>query len=324
MSAFESVQPSADRRWVRWGGRIGSMLLGATLVACGGAQRVEEYAPTKVVSFGDELSVIVAGSTSSTGRKYSVNALATDGSLDCTSNAIWNQVLADNYSLPFDVCTSATNPPSRIQATVGATVDDVVAQVTTYRAANTFAPATLVTVLAGMHDVLAAFEARRAGTLTQEAALAQVAAAGTKLGALVNSITDSGAGARVVYSTVPSLIYSPYVRGLASADDSAVLTALTERFNTEFRANVTNEGRYAGLVQAHSILSAIITTPSTYSVTNVADAACSTALPDCTTSTLITDATASTYLWADAKRPGLPFHSQLGLAAVNRARNNPF
>ncbi|MEY2876349.1 MAG: hypothetical protein RLZZ373_3720, partial [Pseudomonadota bacterium] len=59
---------------------------------------------------------------------------------------------------------------------------------------------------------------------------------------------------------------------------------------------------------------------------NTADVACTTALPACTTATLVSGAAGvgTAYLWADAQHPGVSFQSRVGIAALNRARNNPF
>ena len=76
----------------------------ALLAACGGGDQVDPFKPTRVLAFGDELSVIEAD-----GRKYSINAFkqitATDGTvtddpttLDCARNPLWVQNVASSFS----------------------------------------------------------------------------------------------------------------------------------------------------------------------------------------------------------------------------------
>ena len=77
--------------------------LAALLAACGGSERVEDYVPTKLVAFGDELSVI-----NSDGSKHGVNALKTNSTeLDCATYPVWPQAVASGYGLVFPQCNSS-------------------------------------------------------------------------------------------------------------------------------------------------------------------------------------------------------------------------
>ncbi len=322
MSANPVSKSRVGRTSLRWAGAL-TLAMAAVLAGCGGSERVESYEPTRIVSFGDELSLI-----NSDGKKYSVNGFNTTNTttLDCTVNPIWNQILASDFGLAFPQCPgSVTNANGKMLAAAGAKVADVEAQVLQFRSGDTFVPETMVTVAVGQYDVLEAFQAVQAGTLTLDAAKTQLTALGKRLATVVNEIANGGSGSRVVYSTVPDLVLSPYGRALSSGDQGT-LTALTSHFNTEFRSGVTNDGRYVGLVMAEAQVSYVTNYPGSFSVTDVSTAGCTAALPDCTTATLQSAASSSStyYLWADNTRPGPAFHTRFGAVAVSRARNNPF
>jgi hypothetical protein len=303
----------------------------AGLAGCGGSSsRVEAYVPTRLVAFGDELSLV-----NPNGSKYTVNALKADGvTLDCVAYPTWPQVVADGYGMLFPECNpnAVATTVAVMKASVGAKVADVAAAVAAFQATSVFTPQTLVTVMAGQHDILAAYAAYNAGTLTRAQAKTQVTAVGKTLGALVNSMANQGSGARVLYSTPPNLGYSPYataeVTRTGDTDRATLLKELTIDFTEGLRLQVTNDGRYTGLITADE-LTISMTDPTkllAYALTNTADAACTTALPACTTATLVSGAAGvgTAYLWADAQHPGVSFQSRVGIAALNRARNNPF
>lgn len=306
-------------------------LCAALLGGCGGSSsRVEDYVPTRLVAFGDELSLINAD-----GRKYSVNALKADGvTLDCNAYQVWPQVVATGYGMVFAECNpgAVATTAALMKATVGAKVADVAAAVAAYQATTVFTPQTLVTVMAGQHDILAAYAAYDAGTLTRAAAKAQVAAVGKTLGTLVNTVANQGSGARVLYATPPNLGYSPYARAemtrTGDADRAPLLSELTLAFTEGLRLEVINDGRYAALITADELTISLsdATKMAANALVNVTDASCTVAVPGCTMATQVSGAggVGTTYLWAGAQYPGPLFQSRVGLAALNRARNNPF
>lgn len=327
---------------------IAPVALAALLAACGGSvSRVEPFQPEKLVVFGDELSLLISSTTGATapvGYKYSINALTTNSStgattLDCASNPVWTQVVASSFGLQFAACgaTSAT-ATAQMNAGIDATVDQVVQQVGTYRAqGGTFNSKTLVTVQAGLHDIVSAYEAVKAGTLTDSAAVTQVEAKAVTLANLINDIANSDG--RVLYLTVYSLRFAPYWTVQSSTDQTrtANIDHLTQRFNNTLRKTVNNNGYTTGLVLADSTINSMHDAPKpgiNYSLDDVSAAACvSTVPPLCTTATIATDNTANpsrtvatswNYLWADDRWPGPAAHGIIGANAVSRARNNPF
>ncbi|MFM2342601.1 MAG: hypothetical protein RLZZ592_2254 [Pseudomonadota bacterium] len=305
--------------------------LAVLLAACGGSERVEDYVPTKLVAFGDELSVV-----NSDGTKYGVNALQVNSTaLDCATYPVWPQVVASGYGLVFPECNTSgvLTTSAEMKAKAGAKVADVVSAVAAYQASTGFARTTLVTLMVGQNDILEAYSSWVAGTLSRDQAKAQVAARGATLGALVNTITASGNGGRVLYATPPNLGYSPFaaseVASSGSEDRRTMLRELTTSFIEAMRVVVTNNGQYAALITGDELLVSMATTTtlSTYSLTNNTDPACTvTPLTSCTVSTLVSGAAGSgtTYLWADLQVPGPNWQARVGSAALSRARNNPF
>jgi outer membrane lipase/esterase len=64
--------------------------------------------------------------------------------------------------------------------------------------------------------------------------------------------------------------------------------------------------------------------PASFGLSNVVDAVCATALPNCTTATLVTGGDAALYLWADATRLSPAGQGQIAVLALDRAQRNPF
>jgi len=129
------------------------LVAAAALAGCGGgSEPIEAFAPTRLVAFGDEASVLTAD-----GRKYSVNAInSVSNAVDCASNPLWIQVLANRYGMVFPQCnpSNLAAPQGRIMAANGAKLDDVRAQLDRYLASDVMTEHTLVTLFVGTHDIL--------------------------------------------------------------------------------------------------------------------------------------------------------------------------
>lgn len=294
----------------------------ALLVACGGGtSQNEPFLPERVVALGDENSLITPA-----GLKYSVNALAASGAVDCSVNPLWVQNVLSSYGYVFPQCNPSNQlgPQGVMRASLGARVADLKTQVDAQVAAGGFGTKSLVTVLVGTHDVLdlyAEFPRRSEAELIAEARVR-----GEQLAAQVNRLVDLGA--KVIISTVPDMGLSPF--GLAQKaavtdiDRSALLSRLTAALNGRLRVNVINDGRFIGLVLADEMVQAMSRSPISFGLVDAGKPVCAVALPDCTTSTLIESGNAGTYLWADSIRLSLGGHVQLGALARQRALNNPF
>jgi outer membrane lipase/esterase len=311
-------------------------LAGASLLAsCGGSQ-AEPFEPTRVLAFGDELSVLDDALTPGNGRKYSVNAfkqVTVDGvtvddptTLDCTRSPLWIQTVATRFGLAFDRCLgSATVASGQVLAQVGHKVADLPAQIAAVQG-DALGEKDLAVVMIGVHDILELY-ARYPAT-SRDDLLAEARERGISLGEQINQLAQSGPA--VVLLTVPDISLSPFALAQdTSAGDttrSALIRDLVATFNDRTSVTLINDGRLIGLVYGDLEIQKMVTSPSSYNLTNVVAAACKAeaVLPDCTTATLVDTATADKWLWADAWRLSPVAQSRLGDLVASRARSNPF
>lgn len=358
-------------RVTRWAERLGrrsaaglTILAALGLSACGSGSRVDDFRPERIVVFGDELSLVANGATSSepAGSKYTINTLPdpSTGVADCGSNPMWTQILGAQFGFSMPGCGGSSAGNAVMLATYGATVDNLVTQVNGYT--GTMDSKTLVTMMGGLADVSAAYKLYKAGSKTHDEALALVADAGRRLGNLVNSIAANGSGGRVVYATMPDLGLSPYA---IAEGQQTLLGELSAKFNEQLRLAVVNDGRYVGLVTTDATIQAMVsaynanTSSNSYGLVNVTEQACQLttsqfdgsadsdkagvyssqflsyvattpvdprAVIGCSTLTLVSGAggSATYYLWADDIHPGPNWQRQVGSAAITRATHNPF
>ena len=303
----------------------------AALASCGGGQQVVKFAPTRLIAFGDEASVIEDINNNANGRKHTVNALKADlVTLDCKSNPIWIQLLSSAYAITFAQCNpdAVASPGGIIRAAPLATVADVVTQIDAQVVSTGFSGTDLVTVLAGANDIVARYKQYPA--LSADDAVAAVEQAGSALADQVNRIGKLGG--KVVVATVPDVGLTPYALAEKAAhtdtDRAALLTRLTARFNAKLRLGLINDGRMIGLIFADELIQAMVKNPATFSLLNVIDAVCDPVkapqVSACTTQTLVTAGSAAAYLWADAQQLSPVGQGNLGGLAITRARGNPF
>ncbi len=296
-----------------------AVALAAALAACGGSQ-AEAFKPTRALALGDELSFIDAG-----GRKYTINSLKTDGSLDCAANPMWMQDVAGSFGLVFPECNpNAVTTTSRIVAAPGAKVADLTTQIDGLVAAGGFTTKDLVTVLVGMHDVLEQYALYPA---TPEADLVkELEARGKLLGAQLNRL--SSLGAPVLASTLPDLGKTPFAIAQEAANPGRadLLTRLSHALDNGMRLEMVNDGRKIGLLFADIEVQNDVKYTGSLGFSNVTQAAClsTSPVPNCTTATLQSGATATNWLWADQLLPSAGFHYRMGRLARDRAHNNPF
>lgn len=296
----------------------------ALLAACGGGgSQVDPFEPRRLLAFGDENSLLTTD-----GRRYAINAVnQINGQqvVDCAANPIWLQTLADGFGLVLAACNpSNRTPTSTIYARPSARVADVRAQIDQHFSGGTVGPRDLITVFAGLHDILELYTQFPAQAQTQ--LLAAAGARGRELAQQVNRLAN--ANGRIIVLTVPNVGITPFgVDEKASRPDvdrAALLRDLTAAFNRELRLNLINDGRLIGLVLADELIDSMAEFPAFYSLANWTRPACTVALPDCNNSTLALSATATTWLWADSLRLAAQGHSQIGNAALTRAARNPF
>lgn len=300
---------------------LGALVATAVLfTACGGGtSQVEAFKPDRVIAFGDEHSVLTT-----TGRKYSVNGLKTDGTLDCEANPIWIQSVASLYGYKFAECLGTeTVAKAFTRAAPGATIQTVTAQIDA-QAAAAFTNKDLVLVMAGVNDIKSIYESRGAGETTAQL-VARAAERGVALGQQVNRIV--GLGPRVIVSTITEVGLTPY--GIAKGTaDAALLNQLSAAFNARLRVTILLDGRFIGLVLGDETVQSAVQIPTAFGFTDVTQAACATTsvMPNCDDAAafLATGASSSTWLWADGLRYGPSMQRQIGLIAASRAQSNPF
>lgn len=305
-------------------GRLGLAtvgLLGALLASgCGGGgDLVTTFTPSRILVFGDENSVITA-----TSRKYSINALNTNNTINCSNNPLWIQVLANNYGFGFAQCPS-TNDGGTPRGIIFAAPDTGVADVEAQISASGFGAGDLTTVYTGQKDIIAIYRTMSSAA-DLDAARAAAETAGATLATQVNRLADGGA--RILIVTVTNVGYTPFALAEKAAntdfDRADALRQITERFNARLRSTIYNDGRRIGLVNLDEYIGNVVTYPGSYGYTNVTSGACTVALPNCTTATLVTGATVTSHLYADDRRLAAAAQQQTGNLALNRAINNPF
>lgn len=336
------TRPAALRGW----GAAAAAGLGLLLASCGGGGQVEPFAPTRIVAFGDELSLLDDTVTplngTGNGRKYGINAfkqvtvngVLTDDptALDCTRNPLWIQTVATSFSLAFDRCLgTATAATGQVRAQLGHKVADLAGQIAAVQG-NALGEKDLALVMIGMHDILELY-ARYPG-VGRDVLIDEARTRGRSLGAQINALATSGPA--VVVLTVPDIGQSPFAlaQNLSTNDNTraALLSELVATFNNRMSVELINDGRLIGLVYADIELQKMVKFPQSFGLTNVTGAACKTSapLPGCTTATLqdatatAAAATGATWLWADDLRLSPAGQSRIGLLAESRARNNPF
>lgn len=323
-------------------GVCAALLTLGLLAGCSGSgERVDDYKPSSLLVFGDEASVIVAPD----GRRYTVNGVTTttnpDGTttsiVNCRSNLIWTQIVADEYNFGFAECPNpndTTPPRGRIYAQPNTGVVELAAQISLAIAERgQFKESDLVTVYTGQKDLFDLFlteqptssecefksgEASSAGSVARQAI-----SLGEQVAEQVKRISQGGDGGRVLFVTMPNLGGTPEGRALPdNAEDC--LEKLSEAFNSGLRRAVPNDGRYFGLVLLDDLVGQAL---NGFDVDNESTAVCAVPLPDCTTATLIPGVSSSesfNYLWAGARNFGANIHDRFGDLAKDRAKNNPF
>ncbi len=296
----------------------------ALLAACGGGgTTVDPFEPKRMIVFGDEHSLLT-----SDGKRYAVNAVQTVNGVttaDCAANPIWIQTVANGFNIVLAACNNSARPVNSLQyAQVGAKVAQVRTQIDQHFASGSVGPTDLITVLAGLHDILELYTQFPA--LGEPQLLAAAGERGRALAAQVNRLAN--ANGRVLVLTLPNVGNTPFaVIERATRTDTnraALLRNLSGEFNRQLRLNLIDDGRLIGLVLADELVDAFVEFPGSFSLSNVTQAACAETLPNCTTDTLLPGASASAWLWADNLRFGSSAHTQIGNSALTRAARNPF
>ena len=312
---------------------VAGLLAVIALASCGGGTyQVTAFVPARILSFGDESSMLVPPQ----GLKFSINGVSPLTDLpDCTLLPIWTQVLANAYGMVYAECNpEAVASPGAINfSTLNATVDDVSNQVNAFLAGDTFNGNDLVTVWVGTHDILQLYAEGGTGGDNSDL-ITQSRARGEQLANIVNQIV--GYGARVLVLTMPDLSQSPFgetEQERGDFDRKQLLSDMSANFNRAMRSTVINDGSKVGLVLPDDYVNSAVRSPSSFGYAADAETqvAClpTAPLPTCTEDTLNIDpisssSSASQFLWADPTHLGSVAQNAIGSQANSRAHSNPF
>jgi hypothetical protein len=311
--------------------------LAMLLASCGGGtERVTPFEPTRYIAFGDEMSVLTKEPPQ--GRKYTVNALNSDGTgVSCAADGsgLWTQGIANRFRFVFEECNPSTLAVTAFSyAAPGAKSADFLTQLAEARAVHgPLGCNDLMSVLIGANDVIDLFETAYLADPTSSTATAitnELSARGARLGEAIAALTDNN-GPSIIVSTIPLMNLTPWARqwnidrpGINALN---VLNDFSNAFNTALRVAIPNDGSRWGLVELDALLQAGFNNPGNYGLTNVTAAVCDPLTwntADCTTATLVPNGNANAWLWASDKWMSWQAHNRLGEFARNRATGNPF
>lgn len=276
----------------------------ALLTACGSSSTESAITPERFIAFGDAYSDV-----GQKGTRYTVN----DGSV---SN--WTQRLADRYGKSLTSVSagglSYAQGNARIAATPDAagdaTTPTVTAQIDAFLASHTFLANDLVVLNAGFSDLIVGMAAVRAGTLSEDAYVAQAKDNGRLFAAQVRRLVQAGA-THVLVSGIYDLGITPWA---AAIDRKDLLSRASSGFNQGMLIGLDDLGKNVLYVDAAYQTNLFHTAPSAYNRSNVTDPVCTSVDAGagigigagqvnsalCTPATLVAGADAERYLFADA------------------------
>jgi hypothetical protein len=304
---------------------LAAVAAAALIAGCGGGgtSQIEPFAPTRIIAFGDESSVILPS-----GKKYGINALNADTRLpECSLNPVWTQELASSFGFVYQECNTSfvALPQGLMYAAAGAKVADVRNKIDLHLSNDHFGPKDLVAIMVGVNDILELY--RQFPSVSRESLVAEAKARGKILAEQANRIAN--ANGRVVIATIFDVGVTPFGQNeklqQTDIDRAAFLDELSAAFNLSMRLNLLNDGRLIGLLLVDEKVQQFVRFPGFDGYTNQTQSACRTdiAPQDCTTDTLKTDVTA-TPLWAGDTLLSPAGQHSVALLAIQRAKQNPF
>jgi hypothetical protein len=319
---MSKLSPYGPRHWLR---RLtAALVVAGSITACGGGtSAIEVFIPERVLTFGDETSLILPD-----GMHYGINGLDANNAFDCRLQPVWTQLLVGIYGYVFAECNPTALTPHAFQrAALAAKVADLKTQIDDQvDNKGGFKAKDLATVLVGTYDIIEVYQQNPACDPNDRNSAPEASARGAEVARQVNRLIDLGA--KVIVSTVPSVNLTPYGIAQNAADPTRgpLLKCLSDKFNARIRVDIRQDGRFVGLVLGDDAVQLAVNAPAANGLINVTQAACAVPLPDCTTDPikLVSGATATNYLWADDTHLAPWAHASLGSQAATRARNNPF
>jgi outer membrane lipase/esterase len=304
---------------------MAALAAAVVVAACGGSTtQLEAFVAQRLFAFGDDASALTPD-----GRRYGVNGLTTAGAIDCNAQPTWVQVIAGYYGLVLAQCNTSSppvEPRAFTRAEAGARVADVALQVDAQAAAGGFRDKDLALIFVGMNDILEIYAQYPA--LSEAELVAEAGRRGERAAALVNRLIDLGA--KVVVANLPDMGLSPFARAEAAThagsgvNRATLMTRLSTAFNERLGVRIRLDGRFVGLAQLDLRTQQANVAPAQFGFSDIANAVCTVAPPDCTTATVVTGRDPVTSLWADDRRLGIGGQNALAELALQRAQLNPF
>lgn len=189
----------------------------------------------------------------------------------CSDYPLWIQSLARSYGLGYQQqCPAESAGGAVTYAAAGATVADTAAQVASHR--GEIGSNTLVTIMAGQHDILAAYKDVRDNGKDLDVARDEMTARGKALAAVVNEVYDRGA--HVMFVRLHNLGFSPLARADGSTGQDR-MRLLTLSFNNGLLTSVRNDGIRVGLVNFYDRSFELERYPGYAGVTDISSSVCS-------------------------------------------------
>ena len=272
----------------------------AALAGCGSSTIESALRPARFLAVGDGFGDLGQG-----GVRYTVN--------DASVN-IWSDQLATRYGVALKPSASGGLSYARGGARVSGGAPSIQSQIDSLLAGNTLGANDVVLVDGGITDVVA--EVTALGISAQTTT--NVRAAGAALGAQVRRLVTAGAK-YVVVAGVYNLGISPWAVGLGQASG---ITDLCNRFNEALLVAVVDLGANVLFVDAGLFFNLVKANPTTNSMTNVTDKACTTAeATSCNVSTIAAGIDYTKALFADGVYLTPSANAQFGNYAYDKLRD---
>ena len=288
-----AASPLTRRSVLRMGAVSGALAAtGAAglLSACGSGDIVSALEPSRFISFGDGLSDL-----GQSGARYTIN----DGTLNT-----WADRLANRYGKTLTAQAAGGLGYAQGHAATDALPRSIEAQIDAFLVNQAFGSSDVVLMNIPLSYVLGPVTAVKAGTLTEAAALQQIAASGVAFSVQVKRLIAAGAK-YIVVAGAYDLGRSPYgislnLPTLLTADTHKSSAAVTH-LNDTFKVEVVKLGANVLFVDAAYLVNRNVEFGPNWGFSNSKDAICSTPTAlTCNDSTLtVTASTKAQYLFAD-------------------------
>lgn len=313
------------KHWMRRGLLAAACAGAATLLAgCGSSTTESAITPDRFIAFGDGYSDV-----GQTGTRYTIN----DGSVNN-----WTQQVADRYGKPLTSVSAGGLSYAQGNARIAAAPDaagnaatpTLTAQIDSFLAGHSFSPNDIVLLSGGISDLIVHMAAVQAGTLTEDAFLADARRDGQLLAAQIKRLVDAGAP-HVLVSGTYNLGVTPWADAIDRED---LLTRASSAFNEGLLINLNDLGEHVLYVDTAYYVNLFHTNPSANFFSNAHAPVCTSVDPGpgigigagqvnsalCTPGTLVAGADASRYVFADSVYLTPAAHRQLGDFAYDRLR----